>query len=215
MTYDEAKIHVRSGDGGNGIVHFRREKYVPRGGPGGGDGGKGGDVYLVVKPTLNTLIAFTHQTHYRGRQRLPRRDQQQDRAQRRRSADRRSSGHHRAGRQTGDLIADLTQPGQRVLVAKGGRGGRGNARFATQHQPGPTHRRKRRARRRTLARARTQAAGRCRDRRRAERGQIDPALGASATRAPRSPTTPSPRSNRIWASWCWMTAIWSLPTFRA
>ncbi len=137
MTYDEAKIQVRSGDGGNGLVHFRREKYVPRGGPAGGDGGKGGDVYLVVKPTLNTLITFTHQTHYRAVSGSP------------------GGTSNKTGRSgddllidvppgtiirdshTGDLIADLTQPGQRVLVAKGGRGGRGNARFATSTNQAP------------------------------------------------------------------------------
>src|SRR5690606_29707415 len=64
MAYDEATIQVKSGDGGNGIVHFRREKYVPRGGPAGGDGGKGGDVYLEVEPTINTLISFAQQRYF-------------------------------------------------------------------------------------------------------------------------------------------------------
>ena len=137
MTYDEAKIHVRSGDGGHGLVHFRREKYVPRGGPSGGDGGKGGDVCLVVKPTLNTLIAFTRQSRFKADNGAP-------------GGPSNKTGHGgddllidvppgtivRDAR-TGDLIADLTAPGQRILVAKGGRGGRGNARFATSTNQAP------------------------------------------------------------------------------
>lgn len=136
-AFDETKIHVRSGDGGNGIVHFRREKYVPRGGPTGGDGGKGGDVYLVVRPTLNTLIAFSRQTHFRAQDGAP------------------GGSNNKTGRSgadleihvppgtiardadTGDLLADLVQPGQRVRVAKGGRGGRGNARFASSTNQAP------------------------------------------------------------------------------
>jgi len=137
MAYDEAKIQVKSGDGGNGIVHFRREKFVPRGGPSGGDGGKGGDVYLAVEPTLNTLLSFAQQRYFAA-----------------------ENGQHggpsnRTGRSgddlvipvppgtivrdadTGALIADLVEPEQRVLVAKGGRGGRGNARFATSTNQAP------------------------------------------------------------------------------
>lgn len=137
MTYDEAKIHVRSGDGGNGIVTFRREKYIPRGGPSGGDGGRGGDVYLAVRPTLNTLIEFSHRKHFRAENGEP------------------GGSSNKTGRSggdlsvevppgtvvrdadTGEMIADLTQPGQSVRVAKGGRGGRGNARFATSTNQAP------------------------------------------------------------------------------
>lgn len=137
MSYDEATITVRSGDGGNGIVHFRREKYVPRGGPSGGDGGKGGDVYLAVKPTLNTLIAFNQQRYFKAENGQP------------------GGSSNRTGRSaddvvidvppgtivrdadTGAVIADLVEPGHRVLVAKGGRGGRGNARFATSTNQAP------------------------------------------------------------------------------
>jgi GTP-binding protein len=137
MSYDEAKIHVRSGDGGNGIVHFRREKYIPRGGPSGGDGGKGGDVILVVKPTLNTLIHFSHQTHFRAESGAP------------------GGTSDKTGRsgadllvdvppgtvvrdaETGEVVADLVAPGQRMVVARGGRGGRGNARFASSTNQAP------------------------------------------------------------------------------
>ena len=137
MTYDEAKIYVQSGDGGHGLVHFRREKFIPRGGPSGGDGGKGGDVYLIVKPTLNTLITFTRQSRFRADNGAP-------------GGTSNRTGHGgedllidmppgtivRDAR-TGDLIADLTTPGQRILVAKGGRGGRGNARFASSTNQAP------------------------------------------------------------------------------
>jgi GTP-binding protein len=137
MTYDETKIHVHSGKGGDGLITFRREKYMPRGGPSGGDGGKGGDVYLVVKPTLNTLIAFTRQHAF-----------QAESGKSGGSSDRTGPsgsdllidvppGTIVRNAATGELIADLTQPGQRVRVAKGGRGGRGNARFASSTNQAP------------------------------------------------------------------------------
>lgn len=135
MLIDQAEIYVRSGKGGDGMVHFHREKYVPRGGPDGGDGGKGGDVFLEVKPTLNTLSAFRHKERYIAE-------------------DGRNGGpNNMSGKsgqdlvipvppgtvvfdaETGALLGDLTQPGQRLLVCKGGRGGRGNQHFATaRHQ---------------------------------------------------------------------------------
>ncbi len=137
MSYDEATITVRSGDGGNGMITFRREKYVPRGGPSGGDGGRGGDVFIVVKPTLNTLIAFTHQTNFRAENGAP-------------GGSSNRTGHSAPDllievppgtvvrdTKTGALIADLVDPDQRVLVAHGGRGGRGNARFASSTNQAP------------------------------------------------------------------------------
>jgi len=137
MSFDEATIHVRSGDGGAGLVHFRREKFVPRGGPSGGDGGRGGDVYLVVKPTLNTLIAFSRQSHFRAENGAPGGPSNKTG----RSADdlliEVPPGTMVRDAATGALLADLTQPGQRVLVARGGRGGRGNARFATSTNQAP------------------------------------------------------------------------------
>jgi len=137
MFYDEAKIYVRGGDGGNGCVSFRREKYVPFGGPNGGNAGNGGDVYLVVNAHLSTLLRFHKRTHWRA-----------------------SSGGHgrgqgmqgRRGRDllieippgtmvydvdSAELLADLTELEQRVLVARGGRGGRGNAAFATSTNQSP------------------------------------------------------------------------------
>lgn len=131
MFFDEARIYVKAGNGGNGCVSFRREKFVPFGGPDGGDGGKGGDVYLVVDPHINTLIHFKKRSHFKAQ-----------------------SGQHGRGKKqagksgedlyipvppgtvvkdanTGEFIADLVEPGQKVLVAKGGKGGRGNAAFAT------------------------------------------------------------------------------------
>jgi GTP-binding protein len=131
MFVDEIEIAVRSGSGGDGAVHFRREKYVPRGGPDGGDGGKGGDVILEVAPTLNTLSSFRHNTKF----------QAVDGA--------RGGKQNMTGRSADDLVilvppgtivfetasgvvlGDLVKPGQRLVVARGGRGGRGNARFAT------------------------------------------------------------------------------------
>ena len=137
VFFDEAKIYVKAGDGGNGCVSFRREKYIPFGGPNGGNGGKGGDVYLVVDPHLNTLIHFKKRSHFKAQR----------------------GGHGRGKNQTGkqgedltiavppgtvardadtdQLLADLTQSGQRALVARGGRGGRGNAAFATSTNQAP------------------------------------------------------------------------------
>src|SRR4030067_873355 len=129
MFIDETVVGVTAGRGGDGVVHFRREKFVPFGGPDGGDGGKGGDVYLEVLPTLNTLSAFRHKARY----------QAQDGA---RGAKQNMTG--RSGDdlfikvppgtivyddENGETLGDLTQPEQRMLVARGGRGGRGNARF--------------------------------------------------------------------------------------
>lgn len=131
MFIDQAEIFVRAGKGGDGVVHFRREKYVPRGGPDGGDGGKGGDVVLEVIATLNTLNFYQHKKKFHA----------QNGAN--------GAKQNMTGRtgddlvlpvppgtvvydsQTGEVLGDLTEAGQRLVVARGGRGGRGNARFAT------------------------------------------------------------------------------------
>ena len=130
MFVDEAKILVKAGDGGNGCVAFRREKYVPRGGPSGGDGGRGGSIYLEANPNDNTLLRYRYNREFK--------------------ADR---GRHGEGSnctgvsgddmilkvpvgtlvfdgQSSELLADLKKAGQRVLVAQGGKGGRGNQHFA-------------------------------------------------------------------------------------
>lgn len=131
MFIDRAVIQVKAGDGGNGIVSFRREKFIPKGGPDGGDGGHGGDVVLVADEGLSTLLDFQHRRHFRAQ----------------RGAH--GEGSNRHGRRGGslivpvpvgtvvrdaatrDVLGDLVRHGQRLVIARGGRGGRGNARFAT------------------------------------------------------------------------------------
>jgi GTP-binding protein len=136
---DEVEIHVRAGDGGRGCVSFRREKYVPRGGPDGGDGGRGGSVILEADEGLGTLLDFRYRRHYA--------------APRGRHGE--GSDRHGAGgadlvlrvpvgttvraRDSGLLLGDLTRHGERLDVARGGRGGRGNARFATSTHRAPRH----------------------------------------------------------------------------
>jgi GTP-binding protein len=137
MFYDQARITVKAGDGGNGAMHMRREKYVPRGGPDGGDGGRGGSVYVLGDASLNTLLAFQFQRVFRAQSGGP------GGAQKR---------HGAAGEDldvpvplgtvvrdtaTGETLADVTETGQRLLVARGGRGGLGNVHFATSTQRAP------------------------------------------------------------------------------
>ncbi len=138
MFFDKAKIYVKSGDGGNGVVAFRREKYVPRGGPSGGSGGRGGHIYLVVDPAINTLHAFHKQVHFRA-----------ERGSHGSGADKTGAmgediripvppGTLVYDADSGDLLADLTQPGQELLLLRGGRGGRGNAVFKSPLNKAPT-----------------------------------------------------------------------------
>lgn len=137
MFIDQAILSVRSGKGGDGVVHFRREKYVPFGGPDGGDGGKGGDVVLQVSPTLNTLSAFRHKERFYA----------QD--------GKNGAKQNQTGRSGEDLVVlvppgtiiyddeanemlgDLVEAGQRLVVARGGRGGRGNTHFASSRNQAP------------------------------------------------------------------------------
>ena len=137
MFFDEAKIYVKGGDGGNGCVAFRREKHVPFGGPSGGDGGAGGNVYLVASPHRNTLLHFKRRVHFKaGRGQHGRGKNQTGR----RGEDviiEVPLGTVVRDAETGALLADLTEPGQRVCVARGGRGGRGNAAFATSTNQAP------------------------------------------------------------------------------
>lgn len=139
MFIDRARIHVRGGDGGNGVMAFRREKFVPRGGPSGGDGGRGGSIFIESTEGLNTLLHFRYNPeHTAGR-------------------GRHGEGSRRHGangdditlyvpvgtlvidEETGELVADMVAAGMRTTIAAGGRGGRGNAQFAT-----PTNRAPRR-----------------------------------------------------------------------
>jgi GTP-binding protein len=138
MFIDEVKIRVKAGNGGNGCLAFRREKYVPRGGPSGGDGGRGGDITMVASEHHNTLLHFRfnpEHTAERGRH---------------------GEGSNRSGREgesielpvpvgtivydadTGEMLHDFTKAGDRFLVARGGRGGRGNQHFATPTHQAPT-----------------------------------------------------------------------------
>ena len=137
MFFDEARIHVRAGDGGNGVVAFRREKYVPLGGPSGGNGGKGGDVNLTVDPHLNTLINFKKRIHFRAR----RGDHGRGKNQQGKSGEdcliAVPPGTVVYDADSGELLADLMKPGQQAVVAHGGRGGRGNAAFATSTNQAP------------------------------------------------------------------------------
>jgi GTP-binding protein len=141
MFVDEVDIHVTAGDGGRGCLSFRREKYVPRGGPDGGDGGGGGSVFIVATPTKNTLVDFRFHPEFKAKR------------------GQHGEGSNRTGHTADDLeipvpigtlvfqktpgteepalLADLAVDGQRLLVAKGGRGGRGNARFVSSTNRAP------------------------------------------------------------------------------
>jgi GTP-binding protein len=122
MFIDEVDLHVQAGNGGNGCMAFRREKYVPRGGPSGGDGGKGGSIYLVASLHQNTLVTYRFHPEFKGE----------------RGAH--GEGSNCKGRDGhGELLplADLAAVGDRALVARGGRGGRGNAAFATSTNRAP------------------------------------------------------------------------------
>ena len=137
MFIDRAKIRVKAGDGGNGVTAFRREKFVPRGGPSGGDGGRGGDVWLEASESLNTLLHLRYNPEHKAER------------------GRHGEGSNRYGKdgadatvevpvgtqvfdaESGDLLFDFTEAGQRFLAAKGGKGGWGNAHFATPTRRAP------------------------------------------------------------------------------
>lgn len=137
MFTDQVEIHVKSGKGGDGMVHFRREKFIPMGGPDGGDGGRGGDVIFEVKHTLNTLSSFRKNQKFKAEEGVKGGPSQR-------------SGH--AGKdlviyvppgtvlfdaETNEIIGDLTQSDQQLTICKGGRGGRGNQHFATSRNQAP------------------------------------------------------------------------------
>ncbi|MDQ0173954.1 GTPase ObgE [Paenibacillus tundrae] len=137
MFVDKAKIYVKAGDGGDGIISFRREKYVPNGGPAGGDGGRGADIIFRVDEGLRTLMDFRYQRHFKA----PRGEKGRNKSQHGANAEnmivRIPPGTVIVDEDSGEVLADLTRHGQQVVVAKGGRGGRGNIRFATPNNPAP------------------------------------------------------------------------------
>lgn len=134
---DQARITVSGGDGGNGAVSFRREKYVPAGGPDGGDGGDGGSVILVVDEGLSTLIDFRYRTHYRAQRGEHGKGSNKHGKNAPDLEVRVPPGTVVKDAQTGHVLADLLVHGQRLVAARGGRGGRGNARFATPTRQAP------------------------------------------------------------------------------
>ncbi|MCX8007623.1 MAG: GTPase ObgE [Coriobacteriia bacterium] len=135
---DEARIHVRGGDGGAGSAAFRREAHVPKGGPAGGDGGKGGDVVLEADPGMSTLLEYAYKRHHRAQRGTHGKGSRRDGAD---GAD--LVLHVPVGTvvrddETGEVIVDLARPGQRAVVARGGRGGRGNTHFVTPTRRAPS-----------------------------------------------------------------------------
>ena len=137
MFVDTARVYVKGGDGGNGIVSFRREKYVPEGGPAGGDGGSGGDVVLVVDEGLRTLLDFKYKRHFKAE----RGEYGGTSNKHGKSADdmyiKVPPGTVVTDADTLEFLGDLTEHGQKLVVARGGRGGRGNTRFATMANKAP------------------------------------------------------------------------------
>ncbi|MBZ6526220.1 GTPase ObgE [Aerococcaceae bacterium DSM 111021] len=135
---DHAKVEVRAGKGGDGMVAFRREKYVPDGGPAGGDGGRGGDVIFVVDEGLRTLMDFRYNRHFKAKNG----ENGMSKSKYGAGADdlivKVPPGTILRDAETGQFIADLVENGQKFTVAKGGRGGRGNIRFATHKNPAPS-----------------------------------------------------------------------------
>lgn len=138
MFIDQAKIFVKGGDGGNGIIAFRREKYVPMGGPAGGDGGRGGHVILRVDEGLRTLMDFRYKRHFKAQRGGHGGGKNMHGANGEDLIIRVPPGTVIRNYETGEVIADLTTHGQEVIVAKGGRGGRGNSRFAGASNQAPT-----------------------------------------------------------------------------
>jgi GTP-binding protein len=137
LFFDEVKIHVEAGAGGNGCVSFRREKYVPLGGPNGGNGGRGGDVYLGADPHLNTLISFKGRRHFKAQRGGHGKGKNMHGAKGEDVSLLVPPGTVVRDAETGELVADLATPGQKALVARGGRGGLGNAAFASPTNQAP------------------------------------------------------------------------------
>ncbi len=137
MLVDEAKIFVASGKGGDGMVSFRREKYVPRGGPSGGDGGRGGDVLLRADANMNTLFFFRKRVHFKSANGVKGGSSNKTGADASPTIVRVPAGTIIRDAETGGLIADLVLPEAEVVVARGGRGGKGNVHFKTSANQAP------------------------------------------------------------------------------
>ncbi|MFB4163762.1 GTPase ObgE [Alteribacillus sp. JSM 102045] len=137
MFVDKVRVYIKAGDGGDGMVAFRREKYVPDGGPAGGDGGKGADVILEVDEGLRTLMDFRYQKHFKAKAGENGRPKNQHGKNAEDLIIKVPPGTTITDDDTKEVLADLTEHGERAVVAKGGRGGRGNTRFATPANPAP------------------------------------------------------------------------------
>jgi GTPase len=137
MFVDEIDVFVKGGDGGAGCISFRREKFVPRGGPDGGDGGEGGSVLLEADPAITTLLDFHYQRHYTAERGQHGKGSNKHGASGEDTVLRVPLGTVVSDRDTGERLGDLTTPGERVLVARGARGGRGNARFVSSTNRAP------------------------------------------------------------------------------
>ncbi|WP_077603164.1 GTPase ObgE [Oceanobacillus sojae] len=137
MFVDQVSVYVKAGDGGNGLVAYRREKYVPKGGPAGGDGGNGANIVFKVDEGLNTLMDFRYNRHFKGK----RGENGMSKTQHGKNAAAYvipvPPGTTVIDEDTGEVIADLTNHEQEAVIAKGGRGGRGNTRFANPRNPAP------------------------------------------------------------------------------
>ncbi len=138
MFIDQAKIFVKGGDGGNGIIAFRREKYVPMGGPAGGDGGRGGHVIMRVDEGLRTLMDFRYNRHFKAQRGNHGGGKNMHGANGEDLVVRVPPGTLIKNMETGEVIADLITQGQEAIIARGGRGGRGNTRFANSTNRAPS-----------------------------------------------------------------------------
>lgn len=134
---DEAKIYVKAGDGGRGCVSFRREKYVPRGGPDGGDGGNGADVILIARRNMSSLLDHRYQQHYKAKRGVHGKGKDQHGKNAEDLFIPVPMGTMIKDFESGAFYGDLTEEGQTLVVAKGGRGGKGNARFVTPTNQAP------------------------------------------------------------------------------
>jgi GTP-binding protein len=136
---DEVKFHAKAGDGGRGCLSFRREKFVPRGGPDGGDGGNGGDVLFEVDPGINTLLDLRYRAHYRAENGAPGMGKTMHGKNGESLVVKVPPGTLVYDDDTGEQLADLTEASQQLCLLRGGQGGRGNARFVTSTNRAPRH----------------------------------------------------------------------------